>query len=73
MIRFQSKVLNPNELISNPKSPSSHNYISLSLQYEQWLKGLKLMFDHLQYTMDFDSDKEREEADLDSFDTDENP
>ena len=31
------------------------------------------MFDHLQYTMDFDSDKEREEADLDSFDTDENP
>ena len=66
-------VLNPNELISNPKSPSSLNYISLSLQYEQWLKGLMLMFDHLQYTLDFDLDKEREEVDLDSFDIDENP
>ena len=66
-------VLNPNELISNPKSPSSLNYISLSLQYEQWLKGLMLMFDNLQYTLDFDLDKEREEVDLDSFDTDENP
>ena len=32
-----------------------------------------LMFDNLQYTLDFDLDKEREEVDLDSFDTDENP
>ena len=31
------------------------------------------MFDHLQYTLDFDLDKEREEVDHDSFDTDENP
>ena len=31
------------------------------------------MFDNLQYTLDFDLDKEREEVDLDSFDTDENP